>query len=461
MFFVIIMFMPWAARRRLIYGGTAVLVMAIITLGIFWKIIYRAPTCTDGLKNGDEKGIDCGGSCKNLCTSDALNPIVLWSKIFNISGDVYTLVSYVENPNINSENESAQYQFKVYDESNKQIFVKEGVTSIPKGKKFAIFENGVVLKGAKPKSVEMNFLSFSNWVKDGTVEPELTLKYGSLTSTSSIPRITGTITNDSLENVPEVELAVFVLDGNQNVVAASRSFVDNLTKRTAQDFVFTWPKPFNLGVEVCTAPLDIVIALDRSGSMRSEGLFPPEPFTTVTKTAKNFIKNLTTIDQVSVISFGNTSRVESVLTGDKDLALTAVDNLFLSTTTQENTNITAGLTDALAQITSANSVTDSKKAIILLTDGLPTLPVDPNNTDYPSFSAQEVSKTIKANGVDLYTIGLGKSVSDGFLKSISTNDAHYFFAPTKETLSDIYSRIASNLCQKKPNVINVIYRILK
>ena len=58
------------------YGGGVVVVLAGIIFSIFWSVFYRAPTCNDRVQNGDEKGIDCGGSCKNLCTSDALTPVV-------------------------------------------------------------------------------------------------------------------------------------------------------------------------------------------------------------------------------------------------------------------------------------------------------------------------------------------------------------------------------------------------
>lgn len=450
--------MSWAARRRLLYGGTAVVIMALFTGLFFYKLFYRAPTCSDGFKNGDETGIDCGGSCRNICTSDSLKPVVLWTKIFNISGDVYTAVSLADNPNINSKNLGAKYRFNIYDENNKLILSKEGVTTIPKGKKFSIFENGIVIKNSKPKTAEIEFLSFSPWVKDTTQAPEITIKYSPLVGTSSVPKINGTISNDSLQNIPEVELSVFVLDGNENVVAASRSFVENLGKKSQQDFVFTWPKPFNLGVEACTSPLSIALLLDRSGSMRSEGLFPPEPFTTVTKTAESFVKNLTSNDDISIISFGNTSKIESGLTKDKALAIKTVASLSLSTTTQENTNISSALNDAVTELSSLDN--ETKKVIILLTDGIPTLPVDTNNPDFPAISAQQVAKSIQDSKIDLFTIGLGKNVSEGFLKSISTSDSYYYYAPTKEKLSDIYSQISSKLCQKKPNVIDVVYKIV-
>jgi uncharacterized protein YegL len=452
--------MSWAARRRLIYGGIAFILLAIFSGLIFYKFFYRVPTCSDGYKNGDEKGIDCGGSCTNLCSTDTLDPVVLWSKVFNISGDVYTAVAYVENPNINSSNPRVKYEFKIYDDSNKVLTVKEGVTSIPKGKKFAVFENGIVFKGIKPKSAELEFTEYSAWQKDTTPEPKVELKNGALTSTSTIPTVTGTITNNSTQNIHEVELSVFILDGNENVVAASRSFVDNLTRKSSQDFVFTWPKPFNLGVEACVSPLDIVLALDKSGSMRSEGLFPPEPFTTVTKTAKNFVKNLTQDDQVSIVAFGTQSKLESNLTKDKEATTLVIENLFLSTTTQEQTNITGGLQNAKDELTSGRSRQGSKKVLILLTDGIPTEPTKIGEIDYPSTSAQQLASEVKSLGINVFTIGLGKNVSDGFLKSLSSDDSHYYFAPSKETLAGIYSAISSSLCEKKPNVVNVMYRIL-
>jgi hypothetical protein len=447
----------WSARRRFIYGGSVVIVVALIFGTVFWKLFYRPPTCSDGFKNGDETGVDCGGSCQRICTSDALAPVVLWSKVFNISGDVYSAVAYVENPNINSKNQNAKYEFRIYDENGKQITVKDGSTSIPKGKKFAVFETGLVLKGLKPKSSDFVFTSFAPWEKDLEKDPDISINYGTLTSTTS-PKISGSITNNSSNSVSELEIDVFILDNNENAVAASRSFIDNLSPKTTQDFVFTWPKPLNLGVEACANPADIAVDLDRSGSMRSEAANPPEPFTTVISTAENFIKNLTSNDQVAVFSFGNNSKIENMLS-DKNAALLAVSNLNLGTST-EQTNIFSGLSDSFSELTSQRAISGNKKVIVLLTDGVPTEPKDTNIPDNPIISAQKVANDIKNAGIEIYTIGLGQNVNEGFLRSISTDDAHYFPAPNKETLSGIYTKIGTSICSKKPNVITVIYRII-
>ncbi len=53
-----------------------------------------APTCTDGVKNGDEEGIDCGGSCPNACAGAPLvaaptPPARLATDVLSIYSDAY------------------------------------------------------------------------------------------------------------------------------------------------------------------------------------------------------------------------------------------------------------------------------------------------------------------------------------------------------------------------------------
>lgn len=451
----------WSTKRRLVQGGIFFIIVAIFAGFAFWQLFYKAPTCFDGKKNGDETGVDCGGSCKILCTSDTLNPIVLWSKVFNISGDVYSAVAYIENPNTNSLNRKAKYQFSIYGENGVIITTKEGETSIPKGKKFAVFESGFILKNGKPKTSDFKFLSFGPWEKDFNKDPDVSIKHSAINSTTTVPRITGTITNNSLDSIHSIELAVFVLDGNENVVAASNTFIDDLVKKSTQDFVFTWPKPFNLGVETCVSPLDIVVALDRSGSMKSESKNPPEPFNTVKSTAQSFVKNLSTLDRVSIISFGDDSRTESSLDGNKNIAISSIDNLFMSSTTAENTNIYSALVFAEKQLGGDKSRQDSKKILILLTDGVPNLPVSSTTKDFALIEAGGLANKLKSEGISIFTIGLGKDINEDFLKNLSSTDTSYFLAPNKETLGSVYRKIAQNICPKKPNVINVIYREIK
>ncbi len=252
----------WSAKRRFVYGGGFILILALIVVSVGYLVFYKTPTCSDGKQNGIETGVDCGGSCTLLCTNDALAPIVHWSKIFNVSGNVYTAVAFVENPNINSKNAKATYQFKIYDAQNRLIGTKVGYTSIPKNKKFAIFEVGIVLKDSKPKSADFAFTSFSAWEKDNTKEPDISIRNSALLATTTIPRITGTVSNNSVTTIPSLELSVFVLDNKENALAVSHTFVDTLKGHSTQDFVFTWPKPFDFGTEDCPLGRSIATSTD-------------------------------------------------------------------------------------------------------------------------------------------------------------------------------------------------------
>ncbi len=234
----------WSEKRKFYYGAGVVVVLLLIFSFVFFGLFYRAPTCTDGKQDGDETGVDCGGSCPNLCQGDTVAPIVYWSKFFNVSGGVYDLAAFVENPNLTSENSQAAYEFKVFDGDNLLIGTRDGETFIPKNKKFIIFEPGFVIQNRTPKYVEFDFTSFGVWQKDSAPEPDISVTYSPLSATTTSPRIDGVVSNNSTQDINEVELTAEVEDQNENTVAVSRTFVDNLTAGSSQNFVFTWPKPF-------------------------------------------------------------------------------------------------------------------------------------------------------------------------------------------------------------------------
>ncbi|MES3004921.1 MAG: FxLYD domain-containing protein [Patescibacteria group bacterium] len=240
----------WSTKRRFVYGGSFLFVVLVGVVILAWNLLYQAPTCTDGVKNGTEAGIDCGGSCVNLCSNDALSPTVIWAKVFPISGDVYSVTALVENPNINSKNAKATYDFRLFDEDNRPILVESGSTSIPKNKRFAIFKTGIIVRHTVPKFAEFRFTAFSPWQKDTSVEPEVNVTYGSVETAETAPKVRGTVTNRSIKDIKDIELVVLVMDADENVIGTSRTYVTNLFRGETQDFVFTWQKPFERPVSV-------------------------------------------------------------------------------------------------------------------------------------------------------------------------------------------------------------------
>ena len=108
-------YMSWAGRRRAIYLSSAVAILLVLFGVPLYFILDKPPTCFDGNKNGDERGVDCGGGCLLLCPFEMAEPFVLWSRSFKITDGVYSAVAYIEHSNSNAGVLEAPYIFKLFE----------------------------------------------------------------------------------------------------------------------------------------------------------------------------------------------------------------------------------------------------------------------------------------------------------------------------------------------------------
>jgi hypothetical protein len=450
------MALSWSAQRRLIYGGGLLVLLVLGSTAVYFRSFYHAPTCSDRVQNGDETGVDCGGSCQLLCTSDALTPIVLWTKVFNISGDVYNATAYVENPNANSKNAKAEYEFRVYDDKNILIDARSGEISIPKNKKFAVFEPGFVFKNRKPKYADFRFTSFSPWIKDLSPDPQITTEHSTLLATSSVPRIEGTISNASLSSFSQVEMVAFVQDSKENVIATARTFIQDLAKRSSQDFVFTWPKPIQAdSASSCGAPLDAVLLVERSGSIASSTL--PQFSSAFESAGKSFSTALGDDDRLAIVSYASTTSDELALTASKS-AMTSTFQSLAFTAVTSGSNMKDALDHAALDLKNARK--EAKKVVILVARTIPTEPHSIVQADLPKISAVSAAASLTSSGITPFVIGLGADTNSGFLADVAGDDSRYISIPDISALSGALSRIKASLCDSKPNAIQILYRIV-
>ena len=137
--------MTWALKRQISY-----IVILILFFGIFgFLIIYpsfnEVPTCADGRQNGNETGVDCGGSCLRACIFESDEVSVLWARSFLVVPERYNAVAYLENHNKSLAVNKIKYQFRFADKDNIYLGRRQGVAFIPPGRNFAIFERVVFL----------------------------------------------------------------------------------------------------------------------------------------------------------------------------------------------------------------------------------------------------------------------------------------------------------------------------
>lgn len=237
----------WAKKRQKIILGIflAVLIFIFVIPGYF--LLHKAPTCSDGRMNGDETGIDCGGGCRLLCTSESL-PIVARgdARVLSIASTTYEVVTVFENPNANASIKRASYVVKIWDDQGavplKQI---EGETLVPRNSVFAVFLGPFNLDPlSKPMRATFEWKEPLVYEKDSKELPSIVVKSKTLTATTTSPRLNAEIQNISLMRAENIELVAILTDESGNIFAANRTIIDSLDASQVRPVVFTWPKPF-------------------------------------------------------------------------------------------------------------------------------------------------------------------------------------------------------------------------
>src|SRR6185503_5513235 len=112
------MLMTWAFKRQFFYVFVLILFVAAFGYLITYPVIHKAPSCVDNKQNGNETGIDCGGSCINACVSQVDPVSVLWARSFRVVPGRYNAVAYLENHNKNVAASKVNYIFRFADKNN-------------------------------------------------------------------------------------------------------------------------------------------------------------------------------------------------------------------------------------------------------------------------------------------------------------------------------------------------------
>ncbi len=244
--------MTWSTRRKLLYLLVALLIVVGASSYVLYPAFKETPTCTDQKQNGNESGIDCGGSCANICPLEVRPISILWTRAFFAAPGIYDVLGYVENQNVDAGVPNLLYRFKLYDDQNILVAERDGKTYLGPNQISAIFESQIKTGERVPKRVFLEFEDGYQWVKTSlrfnTIK--LSVKNKNLTSISTTPRLSATIGNDSFSNLNGIEITVILRGADDNALAVSGTEVGNLPKQSSQDVFFTWLIPISSSTPV-------------------------------------------------------------------------------------------------------------------------------------------------------------------------------------------------------------------
>lgn len=200
-----------------------------------------------------------------------------------------------------------------------------------------------------------------------------------------------------------------------------------------------------------TKGIDIVMAMDVSGSMLAKDL-KPNRMEALKRVAADFVEERPN-DRIGLVVYASEAYTKTPVTSDKAIILEAIKSIKYDTVLQDGTGIGMGLATAV------NRLKDSKaksKVIILLTDGV-------NNAGF--IEPETASDIAKQYGIKVYTVGIGTNgmamfpykiapngqflfqmmkveIDEALMKSIATKtDGKYFRATSNTKLAEIYASI--------------------
>ncbi len=154
------------------------------------------------------------------------------------------------------------------------------------------------------------------------------------------------------------------------------------------------PRSLLKGEEAKSRGIDIMVALDTSGSMRALDFNPLDRMAAAKKAAKTFIAHRQ-YDRIGLIAFAGVAILQCPLTLDYGALLDFLDQVEVGITTTENTAIGTALAAAVNHLKKSNA---KSKVIILVTDGR-------NNSG--EIDPLTAAKAAEALSIKIYAIGVG------------------------------------------------------
>lgn len=220
--------------------------LAILLLGIpAFFFLYEEPTCFDGKKNGNEAGVDCGGACEKVCPFQAADVIIHWDNAFQVRPSSWSAVAVVENPN-DAVAFNVPYSFKLLDEDGILISEVSGQTYIPAGRRFAIYESDISVGNREPVRDFFEFETESAvWMRSEAPDPSIEVLETRLSETETGARLFATLGNPQVAPIENIEAVGILYDIDGNMIASSRTFIDEIEGQGERDVVFTWPEDFS------------------------------------------------------------------------------------------------------------------------------------------------------------------------------------------------------------------------
>lgn len=250
--------------KRMIIVIFYLLVFSLVGTG-FYYLLKPAETCSDGIKNQNEQGIDCGGRCAKKCEAEIIFKDLIVGKIGAVPSGIngqYDFYAKVKNPNDFYGSKKINYEIIFKDSAENIIASKKGFNFILPGEEKYVIETNIN-SSSEPVSFDFKIID-SDWIVfQGDYEnPNILVagkKYNEIVGGVGYFEATGLLKNESNFDFNAVKVKIILKNSNDDVLAINSTLLKGIAAGDNREFRVFWPNSFPGSVSGMDTQLEVNI----------------------------------------------------------------------------------------------------------------------------------------------------------------------------------------------------------
>lgn len=236
--------MPSRRIKQFVYGLVFIIVIVLVIIAFYAFFLKPASSCFDGIKNGGEQGIDCGGPCAKLCLPTGTQPIseIGAVDVFTPLAGHVTLLAQVVNPNANFAASVFDYTFNLYDSAGNILGTIPGTSFIYADQtKYLVVPNQAVSGTVDHATLVIAPPAWIPAATLGSVPQFMFQNVAASSPASGTLAISGTVIDQDAASFSNLGIVAILKNSTGLPVGVSVTELDSISPNQPANFSVTYP----------------------------------------------------------------------------------------------------------------------------------------------------------------------------------------------------------------------------
>ncbi len=233
--------MPRRIKKQLAYGSIFLLIILGIGLWIYWASL-PAPSCTNGIKDRNETGADCGGVCTRACVPSDISKLEAPDlQVFHPIPGMASVLAEVRNSNSGWAAERAPFILNFYDADSNLLGSVSNETFL-----YASELKYISLYWQDPKAESVAkaeiVLGDPHWVPSAEFsQPQISIQSRSVGESGNQLEVSGKIASGDTLPLRQIEVLAVFYDRYGLPAGVSRTVIPSVSPGAFRDFSILHP----------------------------------------------------------------------------------------------------------------------------------------------------------------------------------------------------------------------------